>query len=62
MSASILIVEDEAAIHQLLTTICKAEGFRTRIVETGEDVHAAISGRNARSGVVGLDAARAFWH
>ena len=43
MSASILIVEDEAAIHQLLTYNLQAEGFRTRVVETGEEVHGAIS-------------------
>jgi two-component system, OmpR family, phosphate regulon response regulator PhoB len=43
MSASILIVEDEAAIHQLLEYNLKAEGFRTRVVETGEEVHGAIS-------------------
>jgi two-component system, OmpR family, phosphate regulon response regulator PhoB len=42
MSASILIVEDETAIHQLLDYNLKAEGFRTRVVESGEDVHAAI--------------------
>jgi two-component system, OmpR family, phosphate regulon response regulator PhoB len=42
MSASILIVEDEAAIHQLLDYNLRAEGYRTRIVETGEDVHNAI--------------------
>jgi two-component system, OmpR family, phosphate regulon response regulator PhoB len=42
MSASILIVEDEAAIHQLLEYNLKAEGYRTRIVESGEDVHGAI--------------------
>ncbi len=42
MSASILIVEDEAAIHQLLDYNLKAEGYRTRIVETGEEVHGAI--------------------
>jgi two-component system, OmpR family, phosphate regulon response regulator PhoB len=42
MSASILIVEDEAAIHQLLDYNLRAEGYRTRIVETGEDVHDAI--------------------
>lgn len=43
MTASILIVEDEAAIHQLLEYNLKAEGFRTRVVETGEEVHMAIS-------------------
>ncbi len=43
MSASILIVEDEAAIHQLLVYNLEAEGFRTRVVETGEEVHPAIS-------------------
>jgi two-component system, OmpR family, phosphate regulon response regulator PhoB len=43
MSASILIVEDESAIHQLLEYNLKAEGFRTRVVETGEEVHTAIS-------------------
>jgi two-component system, OmpR family, phosphate regulon response regulator PhoB len=43
MSASILIVEDEAAIHQLLAYNLNAEGFRTRVVETGEEVHAALS-------------------
>jgi two-component system, OmpR family, phosphate regulon response regulator PhoB len=43
MSASILIVEDEAAIHQLLEYNLRAEGFRTRVVETGEEVHTAIS-------------------
>jgi two-component system, OmpR family, phosphate regulon response regulator PhoB len=43
MSASILIVEDEASIHQLLDYNLRAEGFRTRVVETGEEVHSAIS-------------------
>ncbi len=43
MSASILIVEDEAAIHQLLVYNLEAEGFRTRVVETGEEVHPAIA-------------------
>jgi two-component system, OmpR family, phosphate regulon response regulator PhoB len=43
MSASILIVEDEATIHQLLSYNLEAEGFRTRVVETGEDVHPAIA-------------------
>jgi two-component system, OmpR family, phosphate regulon response regulator PhoB len=43
MAASILIVEDEAAIHQLLDYNLRAEGYRTRIVETGEDVHTAIA-------------------
>ena len=43
MSALILIVEDEAAIHQLLTYNLEAEGFRTRVVETGEEVHPALA-------------------
>jgi two-component system, OmpR family, phosphate regulon response regulator PhoB len=43
MSASILIVEDEAAIHQLLSYNLRAEGFRPRVVETGEEVHSALS-------------------
>lgn len=43
MSASILIVEDEAAIHQLLEYNLRAEGFRARVVETGEEVHSAIT-------------------
>jgi len=43
MSASILIVEDEAAIHQLLVYNLEAEGFRTRVVETGEEVYPAIA-------------------
>ena len=43
MAASILIVEDEPAIHQLLAYNFEAEGFRARVVETGEEVHAAIS-------------------
>lgn len=43
MGASILIVEDEAAIHQLLDYNLRAEGYRTRVVETGEDVHIAIA-------------------
>lgn len=43
MAASILIVEDEAAIHQLLEYNLRSEGYRTRIVETGEDVHIAIN-------------------
>jgi two-component system phosphate regulon response regulator PhoB len=42
MSAFVLIVEDEAAIHQLLSYNLEAEGFRTRVVETGEEVHTAI--------------------
>jgi two-component system phosphate regulon response regulator PhoB len=43
MSATILIVEDEAAIHQLLTYNLEAEGFRTRVVETGEEVMPALA-------------------
>jgi two-component system, OmpR family, phosphate regulon response regulator PhoB len=43
MSASILIVEDEVAICRLLEYNLKAEGFRTRIVESGEDVHSTIA-------------------
>jgi two-component system, OmpR family, phosphate regulon response regulator PhoB len=43
MSASILIVEDETAINQLLEYNFKAEGFRTRVVETGEEVHSAVA-------------------
>jgi two-component system, OmpR family, phosphate regulon response regulator PhoB len=43
MAASILIVEDEPAIHQLLDYNLRAEGFRTRVVETGEEVHAAMA-------------------
>ncbi len=43
MAASILIVEDEAAIHQLLEYNLKAEGYRTRVIETGEEVHIAIN-------------------
>jgi two-component system, OmpR family, phosphate regulon response regulator PhoB len=42
MPASILIVEDEAAIHQLLDYNLKSEGYRTRVVESGEEVHTAI--------------------
>jgi two-component system phosphate regulon response regulator PhoB len=43
MTASILIVEDEPAIHQLLSYNLGAEGFRTRVVETGEEVQTALS-------------------
>jgi two-component system, OmpR family, phosphate regulon response regulator PhoB len=43
MGALILIVEDEDAIRQLLEYNLKAEGFRTRLLESGEEVHAAIS-------------------
>ena len=43
MAASILIVEDETAIHELLAYNLKAEGYRVRIVETGEEVHPAIT-------------------
>ncbi len=43
MSALILIVEDEAAIHDLLVYNLEAEGFRTKVVEQGEDVYPAIS-------------------
>jgi two-component system, OmpR family, phosphate regulon response regulator PhoB len=43
MGASILIVEDEAAIHQLLDYNLRAEGYRTRVLETGEDVHGALN-------------------
>jgi two-component system, OmpR family, phosphate regulon response regulator PhoB len=43
MPALILIVEDEAAIHQLIDYNLRSEGYRTRVVENGEDVHAAIS-------------------
>jgi two-component system, OmpR family, phosphate regulon response regulator PhoB len=43
MAAYILIVEDEAAISRLLDYNLKSEGYRTRIVETGEEVHGAIS-------------------
>jgi two-component system, OmpR family, phosphate regulon response regulator PhoB len=43
MSASILIVEDEASIQQLLAYNLRAEGFRARALDTGEEVPAAIN-------------------
>jgi two-component system, OmpR family, phosphate regulon response regulator PhoB len=43
MSAYILIVEDETSINQLLTYNLQAEGFRTKVVETGEEVHPALA-------------------
>jgi two-component system, OmpR family, phosphate regulon response regulator PhoB len=43
MSAYILIVEDETSINQLLAYNLQAEGFRTKIVETGEEVHPALA-------------------
>ncbi len=43
MSVSVLIVEDEASIHQMLDYNLRAEGFRTRVIETGEEVHAALN-------------------
>jgi two-component system, OmpR family, phosphate regulon response regulator PhoB len=43
MGASILIVEDESSIHQLLEYNLRADGFRTRVVETGEEVYSAIT-------------------
>lgn len=43
MSALILIVEDEPAIHELLSYNLVAEGFRTKVVEQGEDVYPAIT-------------------
>ena len=43
MSASILIVEDEAPIHELLAYNLRSEGFRVRTVETGEEVHPALA-------------------
>ena len=43
MTASVLIVEDEPAIHQLLKYNFEAEGFRTRVIKSGEEVHAAIA-------------------
>jgi two-component system phosphate regulon response regulator PhoB len=42
MTALILIVEDEPAIHQILSYNLQAEGFRTRVVETGDEVQAAV--------------------
>jgi len=43
MTALILIVEDEPAIHQILSYNLQAESFRTRVVETGDEVQAAIT-------------------
>jgi two-component system, OmpR family, phosphate regulon response regulator PhoB len=43
MSASILIVEDETSIQQLLEYNLNADGYRTRLVETGEEVRPAIN-------------------
>jgi two-component system phosphate regulon response regulator PhoB len=43
MSAFVLIVEDEPAIYELLAYNLEAEGFRTRVVESGDDVHHAIA-------------------
>jgi two-component system phosphate regulon response regulator PhoB len=43
MGASILIVEDETAISHLLSYNLEAEGFRVRVVETGEEAMPAIS-------------------
>jgi two-component system, OmpR family, phosphate regulon response regulator PhoB len=43
MSASVLIVEDEEPIRQLLSYNLEAEGFRARAVETGEEVPQAVA-------------------
>jgi two-component system phosphate regulon response regulator PhoB len=43
MSASILVVEDEESIRKLLVYNLKAEGFRARAIETGEEAHAALA-------------------
>jgi two-component system phosphate regulon response regulator PhoB len=43
MSATILIIEDEASIHELLAYNLEAQGFRTRVAETGEEGLAALS-------------------
>jgi two-component system, OmpR family, phosphate regulon response regulator PhoB len=43
MGASILIVEDEVAISQLLSYNLTAEGFRVRAVDTGEDAMTAVN-------------------
>ncbi len=43
MTAFILIVEDEPAIHQILAYNLQAEGFRTRVLESGEEVLPALA-------------------
>jgi two-component system phosphate regulon response regulator PhoB len=43
MTALILIVEDEPSIHQILAYNLQAEGFRTRVVETGDEVQMALA-------------------
>ncbi len=43
MTAHILIVEDEPAIHEMLAYNLQMDGFRTRTVESGEEVHTALT-------------------
>jgi two-component system, OmpR family, phosphate regulon response regulator PhoB len=43
MSASVLIVEDEEALRQLLAYNLEAEGYWARAIETGEEVAGAIA-------------------
>jgi two-component system, OmpR family, phosphate regulon response regulator PhoB len=43
MTAHILIVEDEPAIHELLAYNLQADGFRTRVIESGEEVFVALA-------------------
>ena len=53
MSASILVIEDEEPLRQLLSYNLKAEGFRVNCVETGEEAHPAI--QDERPDLVVLD-------
>ena len=53
MSATVLVVEDDAAISQLLTLQLEAEGFQVRTVGTGND--ALGSAATALPSVVLLD-------
>jgi two-component system, OmpR family, phosphate regulon response regulator PhoB len=43
MTAHILIVEDEPAIHEMLAYNLEVDGFKTSTVESGEEVHRAIA-------------------
>ena len=55
---TILLVDDEAAIRDMLSLALEAAGYNVLEAENAQQAHATIIDRQPRSGVAGLDDAR----
>ena len=57
-AGGLLVVDDDAALAEMLTLVLRNEGFQSRIVGRGDEAKAAFRDVPARRGPAGPDAAR----